>query len=437
MKFGFFELDITPALGSIIPGDFAARYADEILDTLYVRAVAVNDGTNSLAIASIDACGITLDITTRIRERVSQMIPIKPEAIMVVATHAHGAGPTLNWGEEVVRDEHYLRMLTEKVSDAIVCAWKRAEDSEIAIGKENLYDISFIRVYKMKDGSFKTNPPRTEPEKIDKPCSEIDPELFVLSVKQKGEYVGAIINFATHPATIATTEITGDYISILSKEMKRLYGNDFVTVFINGACGNINHINPYDEASYIDPYATYKRVGTKLAEASSRAIANSSPIESEKIACSSSSVEVKFRKPSEEALLAAKALFDSFGDKLCESVPGSENYIDTFFALQTFLIQADKRTQLTLPLQLFQISDCFIFGCPCQIFTEFGKKIKESCDGYCFVSAFANDYCGYVPTAECMREGVYEARLAPTSALEPSAGNKITDKLIEMYKTMN
>ena len=32
MKCSFFELDITPPLGSIIPGDFAARYASEILD---------------------------------------------------------------------------------------------------------------------------------------------------------------------------------------------------------------------------------------------------------------------------------------------------------------------------------------------------------------------------------------------------------------------
>ena len=35
MKFGFCELDITPHLGSIIPGDFAARYADGILQNLY------------------------------------------------------------------------------------------------------------------------------------------------------------------------------------------------------------------------------------------------------------------------------------------------------------------------------------------------------------------------------------------------------------------
>jgi len=69
----------------------------------------------------------------------------------------------------------------------------------------------------------------------------------------------------------------------------------------------------------------------------------------------------------------------------------------------------------------------------CQIFVEFGKKIKKNCAKYSFISAFANDYLGYVPTPECMKEGVYEARLAPTSALESEAGDKICDAVINLY----
>ena len=437
MKCGFFELDITPPLGSIIPGDFGARYAEEILDPLYTRAFVVKNENMGLAIASVDACGITLDITERIRNRVSQMIPLKPEQIMVVATHAHGAGPTLNWGEEVVTDENYLRNLVEKTGDAIVSAWKKAEESEMLIGKEMIYDISFIRVYKLKDGSFKTNPPRENPEAIiEKPCSEIDPELLVLAVKQNNKFVGAVINFATHPATISTKQITGDYISILSNEMKKIYGPEFVSVFITGACGNINHINPFDKSTYEDCYKAYQNVGKKIAEKASQAMENASQIKDDTLSAKCSFVNAKFRKPGMEMLLAAKKLFDNLGDNLVESVPGQNDYIDTFFALQTFLIQADKRTERKIDLQVFRIADCYIFGNPCQIFVEFGKKVKNSCGDYCFVSAFANDYCGYVPTPECMREGVYEARLAPTSALEPAAGDKIADKLIEMYNEL-
>ena len=85
LKCGFYELDITPPLGSIIPGDFRARYAETIQDPLFVRAFAVKSDSASLAIASVDAVGITEDITLRIRERVCARIPMDPDSIMVMA----------------------------------------------------------------------------------------------------------------------------------------------------------------------------------------------------------------------------------------------------------------------------------------------------------------------------------------------------------------
>ncbi|MBR2884729.1 MAG: neutral/alkaline non-lysosomal ceramidase N-terminal domain-containing protein [Clostridia bacterium] len=433
MKCGFYELDITPAIGSIIPGGFAARFANEILDKLYVRAVVFDNGETTLAIAVVDACGITSDITERIRARVTEITSIKAENIMVMATHAHGGGPTLNWGEEVVTDEHYLRNLVEKSADAIYCAYKKADESEILLGKENIEGISFVRVYQMKDGSFKTNPGSKNIDKIEKTCAEIDPELIVMAVRCNDKFIGGVLNFATHPATIATNEVTGDYISVLCREMKSLFGQDFVTVFINGACGDINHVNPFDKSTFCDGYEAYRRVGKTIAQKAAEAMKTAKIIKDNDLKAISSSVEVKFRKPSKERLMWAKEWFDSLGDELIESTPRSSNYLDTFFALQTFIIQADKRTKRKLDLQVFKIGPCFVFGNPCQLFVNFGKKIKKACGEYCFISAFANDYAGYVPTSECMKEGVYEANLAPTSALEAATGDIVTDQLIEMH----
>ena len=247
MKFGFYEMDITPPMGSIIPGNFGARYCDEVLDKLYARTVAIQNDEKLLAIAVIDACGITMDITESIRKRAVSLMPIKPEDIMVMATHTHGGGPTLNWGEEIVTDSNYLRTLTERCADAMYMAWKNAKEVDMLLGKEEITDISFIRVYEMKDGSLKTNPGRPNRDNVLKPTTTIDPELIVMAVKHRDSFSGAIVNFATHPATVFSNQITGDYISILANEMKRIYGPEFVTVFINGACGNINHVNLFDE----------------------------------------------------------------------------------------------------------------------------------------------------------------------------------------------
>ena len=126
-------------------------------------------------------------------------------------------------------------------------------------------------------------------------------------------------------------------------------------------------------------------------------------------------------------------MFDSLGDRLIESVPGTKDYGKTFYALQAFQIMADKRTECELVLQLLKIGNCYVAGTPNQIFVQYGRKIKEGLGKPCLVSAFANDYRGYVPVPECFGEpGVYEARLAPTSCLEPAAGDKIVEGILQL-----
>lgn len=428
MKCGFFELDITPPLGSIIPGAFHARYANEIMDPLYVRSMVVRAGEFGLAVASVDACGITLDMTQRIRDRVCSMIPMQPEQIMVMATHCHGGGPTLNWGEQVVRGERYIDMLVEKTADSIVTAYQRAEDAEMLLGKEVLEGFSFIRVYRMKDGSLKTNPGRQNPNVLE-PTTTVDPDVTVLAARVNGIYTGALINYANHPAIVADLRISGDYISELSAQLKKIYGSHFVSVFVNGACGNINHVDVFGGRRI-----GHREVGQALAVKVSDAITEAKPMVDETLCTKCKDIDVRFRKPTVEQLLAAKEVYDSCGDDLVNYDPETTaGYQKFFFALQALQIQADKRTIRKVHLQVFRIGCCYVFGTPCQIFVQFGKRMKQACNGAAFVSAFANDYCGYVPTPDCMVPGVYEATLAPTSGLEAAAGDKVVDAVIELY----
>lgn len=435
MKCGFYETDITPCIGSIIPGGFAARYVSEILDPLFARAFVAVTEENALAVVSIDACGITKDITERIRQRVAKFSSIKPEHVMVMATHAHGGGPTLNWGEEVVTEEHYITELVNKAADAIIIAWRKAETSELLVGKAEVEGISFIRIYRMKDGSYKTNPSRKEPEKIQEPYTSIDSELIVLCVKQENRPVGAVINFATHPATVATTQVTGDYISVLSQELKKVYGSEFVTVFINGACGNINHINPFDANTCSGN--RYRVVGSTLAEKAVEAVNKAVPMKSEVLLAAGKQIAAHLRKPDANDLKAAKEVFEEVGDNLIHAVPRTPNYQKVFFALQAFRAMADKHTEKELELQLFQIGDVYIAGTPTQLFVEFGKAIKAGLAKTTMVSAFANDYCGYVPL-DCFigDAGVYEARLCPTSTLAKGTGDKVVAGILELQQEL-
>ncbi|MBR3837697.1 MAG: neutral/alkaline non-lysosomal ceramidase N-terminal domain-containing protein [Clostridia bacterium] len=431
MKCGFFEKNITPPLGSIIPGGFAARYNEKVQEPLFVRAFVAENDETTLAIAVVDACGITKDITDAIRQRVATLTPILPENVMVMATHCHGGGPTLNWGEEVVTDPAYLDFLEKSAADSIAIAYENAAESRLTFGKEELFGVSFIRIYRMKDGSFKTNPSAAVGDEPVEPYTTIDPEVLVLGVWQNGAPVGAIVNFANHPAIVSISVTSSDYIYHLSQALKKEFGDDFITLFINGACGNINHINFFDSETRLP--GRQKVVGEAIAEKAVSALRRGAPMKTEALGCSLGSTTAHFRKPSAEALLEAQAVMESYGDDLINQVPKAKGYQKVFFAMNALRAMADKRTQRELELQLMQIGDCYVAGTPTQIFTEFGKAIKEGIGAPTMVSAFANDYCGYVPIARMIGEKkVYEQKLCPTSALAPDTGDRVCEGIIAL-----
>src|SRR5690554_5997301 len=118
------------------------------------------------------------------------------------------------------------------------------EPSKIGTGRGYVDNIAFNRRYFMKDGSVKTNPGVLNPN-IDKPAGPIDPDVLVMKIEDMdGNILGAVVNFACHLDVVGGNEYCADYAGELSKTLKSFYGKDFITLFLTGLSGNINHINP-------------------------------------------------------------------------------------------------------------------------------------------------------------------------------------------------
>lgn len=430
-KCAFCEKDITPSLGMIIPGDFSARYSDGVLKSLMVRAMVISDGKHTVALAVVDSCGLYADVAESVRRRVSKSTGISAEAVMIMATHSHSAGPTLNWGEEIYVNPKYIDLLTEKTSDAITEAFKNMREVSLFTNASVLEGVSFIRIFRMKGGGLRTNPGVGNPDIVEPAC-EIDRELSVVYMLENGKPTGAIINFALHPAIVCGTKSHGDYISVVAEEMKKKFGDGFITLFINGACGNINHINPFDERT-VQP-GIHNVIGKKIADCAISLLGNAEEKNGD-ISYASSRIKLRRRRASADELISAAKHLDSFGDQLENSGPGTLGYKETFFALQAMLSRVDRTVFTETELQAIKIGKIHIYGVPAQIFCEFGKKIKNN-SSFSMVSAFANDYIGYIPTPECMKPGVYEARLASTSRHTAEAGDIICKEMEKLHKQL-
>lgn len=420
LKCAFCEKDITPPLGSIIPGDFGARFSDGVIKPLMTRALVANDGSKTCALAVVDSCGLYADVAKGIRENIAKRRDISPDAVMVMATHSHSAGPTLNWGEQIRVDPQYIDTVISRTSDAIIEAYDNLAPASIHTNSTTLEGVSFIRIFRMKDGGLMTNPGLHNPDIVEPAC-EIDREFSVAYIISDNKPLGAIINFALHPAIVCGTKSHGDYISIISEEMKKKFGNDFITLFINGACGNINHINPFDEKSVAKDI--HEEIGKKIADCAV-ALYGSAKESDGYISFARAPLTLRRRRATPEMLVRAANYLDAFGDELENAGPSSSGYKETFFALEAMRSRCDRALFTKTELQAIRLFGIDIYGVPAQIFCEFGVRIKQN-SSFGMVSAFANDYIGYIPTPECMKPGVYEARLATTSRHTESAGEEI------------
>ena len=157
MKAGFARLDITPPFGSRISGYFEERIADGILDPLELHVVAFSDGEKTAAAVSVDVIGMRQGEMDEIRTRAAKKNNIDYEAVFIACTHTH-TGPEINKGRLFKIDPNYNEYLFNRISDGITLAIADMKESHIEIARGEAKGISFVRRYRMKDGSVRTNP---------------------------------------------------------------------------------------------------------------------------------------------------------------------------------------------------------------------------------------------------------------------------------------
>ena len=210
---GFARLDITPPPGLPMPGHFHKRIADGVLDPLCVECIAVSDGTNDALIYSVDDLQLPGPFFEKAFPAITAATGVPRDRIYVHSTHTH-TGVSSMLGEKVAPENQPIVAHTElritKLADAGRAALSNRAPATIAIGQTECKGISFIRRYRMKDGSVRTNPGQTNPD-VAAALGTPDESLRVVRFKRKSAPDIAIVNFGTHPDSIGGTKYSADW----------------------------------------------------------------------------------------------------------------------------------------------------------------------------------------------------------------------------------
>lgn len=434
LKCAFYESDITPLLYANMPGYFNERPGKDVKDKIYAKAI-VAQGSNGVKVAmvSVEANFITEEFCSIARKRIAKFSDIDPKHVTLSATHIHNGGPMVDWGKLVKSDAQYVRFAAQKAADAVLIANQHLQECRVGYANGCVDDISFHRIYEMRDGTYQTNPGKYNPD-IVKPYAGIDPDVTVMRADDKdGNPIGAVVNFACHQDCVGELAFSGDYSSQLSKRLKEAYGVDFVTVFFVGTCGNINHFDVHTDKDTVPEY--YRIMGNKLADEVLRVSENLEYSEDDTVAFASKTLSIKKRMVPKEQIPELKKITRTVTLREDEEI-GSQSDPDQLkcvFAYDLLNYAKDSAKTKSVPVSFCRIGDNAFYLLPGEVFVQFGQKIKTTTPfKHRFILTNSNGLFGYLPLRNLFMPTVYESKLGCTSYLEPEAGYKITDAAIAL-----
>ena len=194
-----------------------------------------------------------------------------------------------------------------------------------------------------------------------------------------------------------------------------------VTVYLNGACGNVHHGDPFQQPHdhSIDDF------GRRLAEDATAAMREIIYRPSVRIGMARRTLELPYRQIT-EAELKGKV----FGAQRFRS--------DEVYEAGTPRLLEKMRREKTnkAEVQALFLDEYAFVGIPAEYFVEHGLRIKEECyPKRALVVGHANGMVGYVPTRWAFKRGGYETTFISSSRLAPEAGDMLADAAIEIIRT--
>lgn len=431
LKAGFARLDVTPPLGAELSGYFYVRNAKGVLDPLYLNAVAVSNGTDTVILMAIDFIGINMGYMDQIRTLIAERTGIPTENVLIAALHQHTSCCLHTDKNRLARltDDAYIDVLLRKFGDAAQMAIDDLQEAVVSTAAQEVAEpIAFVRRYFTADGGVATNP--SSKLVLTGRCDEADNTMRLVRFHREGAKDIAIINFSTHPDVIG-----GDYMSADWPGFTRRFVEadipDVSCLFFTGCQGDSNHIDffkPKDQRMKGERYEHSRYMGRTVADAVVKAWDHTEPVSGDAISGQVSVIYNRTNTVDIEKYDEYKAWYDDYEAGKLEPKPHITElaYASRIIKLRTSPIFRP------IPLTAISFGDVVFFGFGGEAFTAYGQSIRDLAPGKFAVCAVcANGYEGYFPTEKAFEQGGYESK---SSLFTPTLEQEILTAAKEMLE---
>ncbi len=432
LRVGTAAVNINPPNGIPLAGYYQERGSQGVLDNLYANAVVLDDGQTRVALVVCDLISLPRHTVVDARKRIEEQTGISGGNVMLSATHSH-TGPVLKRGS--VRDDldggssdlavKYTARLPNLIAQAVAEANGKRTSAHAAYAHEFEERLSYCRRFWMKDGTVGWNPGKLNTHTI-RAVSPTDPEVGAVYFESADKKpLCTYVNFAMHPDTTGGAWVSADYPGALSRCLATYKGPEMLTIFANGTCGNLNHVN-VNRASRQQGTNEANRLGTILAASVLKAYMDLKPVADNTLRVRSELLQLPLPKITEEEVRAAREIVKQGSKaKFMEQV-------QAYKALDVFSRQDQPQEVEVQVIALGQ--DLAWVSLPGEIFVELGLSIKAASPfKQTHIAELANGAIGYIPNRSAYSEGNYEVVSARCAA---GSGERLVQTAIRLLEEL-
>lgn len=380
IRVGVAAVDFTPKPGLPLMGNFREDYAARgVHDPLWAKAMVFADGQGAkAALLAVDICILDRRNVAFMRDVIGSQCDVRPENVLIHATHTHSAPAAsgkLSLDAEVAPHVAEIEALLRKAALTVVAAEGALGDATLEVGCASEDRVSFHRRLQRRDGTTQMNwdalQADFEPAEIVGAWGPVDSEMICLTVRREQDPCAAVVNFGLHPAILAGDNwlYSADYPGYVAEALSRTLGGAFTCLFLNGCCGDVNHID-YRDRLQGRGYQMAQRVGYMLAATAHQAFNARMPIRADCLRVSRRKVALERLKISPRERRWCEQVLEQARN---HPPPGQVDGLpDAYYAKLRLEMWRRQDSPDLVEVMVIRIGDVAVVGLPGEAFCQLG-----------------------------------------------------------------
>lgn len=394
LELGVSKIDITPAERVPLAG-FAARNNkpyEGIASRIYARTAffrhisPAGEQTKGIFV-SADLLWWGESLSKQIRAEISKKWDVPESCILLHGTHNH-SGPQTNEPMHPLlglANSQYLQFLKQRLHAGIEQAFQDLEETDVYRSSGECRLGVHRRAVVNGQVIFQANE-----------AGEMDPEMLLFRFRRKGEEKdkALFVHYAVHPVISRENQVSAEFTGAAMNRLEQTF-EGCTAFYLQGCCGDINVDFTKNKMFQTGDEQQVEAFAEKLAQTAEKILSHGGQkLQAGSIAGRTYRLSLPF-----QPLHAEKEMVEM-------AASGESPYREW----AQHMLSEESRNEKILEMTVMKLGEEMSFlAMNAEMVTAYGLYMKEKSNGKVVPLPYTNGMTGYIPTAEQLDEGGYEA----------------------------